>query len=116
MVITRGDIWWATLSAPTGSSPGYRRPVFIVQSNDFNRSQIATVIVAVITSNVRLAHAPGNVFIPRKMSKLPKESVINVSQLITLDKHCLTERVGTVPHSYIVQVETGLRLVLSLPS
>ncbi len=115
MVMTRGDIWWATLSAPTGASPGYRRPVFIIQSNDFNRSEIATVIVAVITSNVRLAHAPGNVFIPRKVSQLPKASVINISQLITLDKQCLTERVGTLPHAYIAQVEAGLRLVLLLP-
>ena len=115
MVITRGDIWWATLPAPTGYSPGYRRPVFIVQSNDFNRNRIATVIVSVITSNVQLVHAPGNVFLPRKISKLPQESVVNVSQLITLDKQYLTERVTTLPHSYVVQVETGLRLVLSLP-
>ena len=114
MVITRGDIWWATLSAPTGSSPGYRRPVLVIQSNDFNRSRISTIIAVVITSNTRLAQAPGNVLLPRKVSKLPKESVVNVSQLITLDKEFLTERVGTLPQHYVKQVEAGLRLVLSL--
>ena len=114
MVIIRGDIWWATLSAPTGSSPGYRRPVLVIQSNDFNRSRLSTILAVVITSNIRLAQAPGNVLLPRKVSKLPKESVVNVSQLITLDKQFLTERVGTLPQHYVRQVEDGLRLVLSL--
>ena len=114
MVIQRGDIWWASLAAPTGSSPGYRRPVLVVQSNDFNRSRIATIIAAVITSNPRLAHAPGNVVLPKKVSRLPHESVVNVSQLITLDKRFLTERVGTVPQRYLKQIDAGLRLVLSL--
>ena len=114
MVMARGDIWWATLSAPTGSSPGYRRPVLIVQANEFNRSQISTVIVAVITSNISLAQAPGNVFLPRKISKLAKESVVNVSQLLTLDKRFLTERISGLPHAYFQQVEAGLRVVLAL--
>lgn len=114
MVITRGEIWWTTLSAPAGSAPGYRRPVLVVQSNDFNRSRIATIIAVVITSNIRLAQAPGNVFLPRKISSLPKESVVNVSQLLTLDKQFLTERVGILPQSYLQQVDAGLRLVLSL--
>ncbi len=114
MVIARGEIWWATLSAPAGSSPGYRRPMLIVQANEFNRSQISTVIVAVITSNIRLAQAPGNVFLPRKISRLSKESVVNISQLLTLDKQCLTERVGSIPHAYLEQVDSGLRLALSL--
>ena len=114
MVIKRGEIWWAALVAPTGSSPGYRRPILIVQSNDFNRSRISTVIAVVITSNMRLAQAPGNVFLPRKISKLPRESVVNVSQLITLDKQFLTEKVGTLAQHYVKHVEAGLRLVLSL--
>lgn len=114
MVILRGDIWWATLSAPALSSPGYRRPVLVIQSDDFNRSQISTVIVAVITSNIRLAQAPGNVFLPRKISRLSKESVVNVSQILTLDKQFLTERVGSISHTYLQQVEEGLRLALAL--
>ena len=94
MVILRGEIWWATLPAPSASEPGYRRPLLIIQSDDFNRSRINTVIAAVITSNLRLSEAPGNVLLSKKDSKLPKKSVANVSQLITVDKSFLTEKVG----------------------
>jgi mRNA interferase MazF len=114
MVIQRGEIWWANLGIPAGSSPGYRRPVLVLQSNDFNRSRIATVIVAVITSNMRLAQAPGNVLLPKKASRLPHESVVNVSQVITLDKQFMTERVGAISLRYMKHVDEGLRLVLSL--
>lgn len=114
MVIQRGEIWWANLGTPTGSSPGYRRPVLILQSNDFNRSLIATVIAAVITSNMRLAQAPGNVTLPKKASRLPHESVVNVSQVVTLDKQFLAEKVGIISLRYMKQIEAGLRLVLSL--
>ncbi len=114
MVIQRGEIWWASLPEPTRSEPGYRRPVLVVQSDDFNRSRIATVIALVITSNTRLAQAPGNVFLPEKLTGLPKDSVANVSQIVTVDKSFLTERIGTLPPNVIEQIERGLRLVLHL--
>jgi mRNA interferase MazF len=110
----RGEIWWATLPDPVGSGPGYRRPVLVVQSDDFNRSRIATVIALVITSNVKLAEAPGNVFLPRKLTGLPQDSIANVSQVITLDKNLLTERVGALTPKLLEKVEAGLRLVLVL--
>ena len=108
----RGEIWWASLRAPHGSSPGLRRPVLVIQSNEFNRSQIKTVVVAVITSNLILANAPGNVRIPARASGLKKASVINVSQIITVDKSFLASCVGTVKSNYMREVEDGLRLVL----
>ncbi len=114
MVIRRGEIWWASLPAPRASESGYRRPIVVVQSDAFNRSRIQTVIAAVITSNTRLAAAPGNVSLTRKQGRLPKDSVINVSQLITLDRSFLTERVGRVPSKQITALENGLRLILSL--
>jgi mRNA interferase MazF len=114
VVIQRGELWWATLPEPTRSEPGYRRPVLVVQSDDFNRSRIATVIALVITSNTRLAQAPGNVFLPQKLTGLPKDSVANVSQVITVDKNLLTERIGLLPRNMIEQIESGLRLVLHL--
>jgi mRNA interferase MazF len=114
MVIQRGDIWWANLGMPEGSSPGYRRPVLILQSNDFNRSRIATVIAAVITSNLHLAQAPGNVTLSKKASRLPRESVVNVSQVITVDKQFLEEKVSTISFRVMKQVDAGLRLILSL--
>jgi mRNA interferase MazF len=114
VVIRRGEIWWASLRNPVGSEPGYRRPVLVVQSDDFNRSRIATVIAVVITSNIRLAEAPGNVFLPQKLAGLPKDSVLNVSQVVTIDKSCLTEKLGILSPGVIDQVEKGLRLVLRL--
>jgi len=114
VVVQRGEIWWACLPSPRGSGPGYRRPVVVVQSDAFNKSRIQTVIVAVITSNVFLARAPGNVVLPRRQSGLPKDSVVNVSQLITLDKSYLTERVGRLRSSQMQVLEDGLRLVLSI--
>jgi mRNA interferase MazF len=114
LVIQRGEIWWAALPEPVGSEPGFRRPVLIVQSNDFNRSRITTIIAVVITSNTKLAEAPGNVFLPQKAANLPKDSVANISQVITIDKSFLTERVGFLSSIYLHQVEAGLRLVLAL--
>jgi mRNA interferase MazF len=113
-VIQRGEIWWASLPEPMGSEPGYRRPVLVVQSDDFNRSRIATVVGVIITSNVRLTQAPGNVFLPKKLTSLPQDSVANVSQIVTIDKTFLTEKVGTLPSHILEQVEKGLRLVLRL--
>ena len=114
MVIQRGEVWWASLPDPVGSGPGYRRPVLVVQSDEFNHSRIATVIVLTITSNLRLAQAPGNVLLPRKATGLSKNSVVNVSQIVTLDKELLTERIGSLPARLVREVEDGLRMVLVL--
>jgi mRNA interferase MazF len=110
----RGDIWWATLPDPQGSAAGYRRPVVIVQANAFNISRIATIIVVAITSNLRLGTAPGNVLLSADESGLPRDSVINVSQVITLDKGMLDEQVGTVSRKTMEDIAQGLRLVLDL--
>ena len=110
----RGEVWWADLPEPTGSEPGYRRPVLVMQSDDFNRSRIGTTIVAAITSNVALVAAPGNVGLPRRNTGLPRDSVVNVSQLVTLDKRYLTERAGRLTDALLRQVEEGVRLVLNL--
>ncbi len=110
----RGEIWWASLPTPRGSEPGCRRPVLIVQSDGFNQSAIQTVIAATITSNLRLAAAPGNIVLRRRESRLSRDSVINVSQLVTLNKNFLVERVGRIPPLRVCEVEDGLRLVLSL--
>lgn len=110
----RGEIWWAQLPYPVASEPGYRRPVLIVQSDDFNRSQIRTVVSVVLTTNLRLAEAPGNVLISAEDSNLPRDSVANVSQTITLDKTFLEERVSRVSDRIMMAVEDGLRMVLAL--
>ncbi|MYG11195.1 MAG: type II toxin-antitoxin system PemK/MazF family toxin [Gammaproteobacteria bacterium] len=110
----RGEIWWANLPVPTGSEQGYRRPVLVVQSDDFNKSQIATVLVVAITSNQRLAAAPGNVPLPRRGTGLTRRSVVNVSQVVTLDRRFLTERSGRASSATMHQVDDGLRLVLQL--
>jgi len=112
--VRRGEVWWATLPEPTGSGPGYRRPVLIVQANEFNESRIQTVIVATMTSNLRLAEAPGNILCRTRETKLPRDSVINVSQLLTVDKSLLTERLAALPTGTLRKVEDGLRLVLNL--
>ncbi|MEA1923390.1 MAG: type II toxin-antitoxin system PemK/MazF family toxin [Pseudomonadota bacterium] len=110
----RGEIWWAEIPDPEGSSPGYRRPMLIVQANEFNKSKINTVIAAVITTNIRLADAPGNILLSRKKSKLPKDSVINISQIVTVDKSFLTEKITALSPELIVRVDEGMRLVLQL--
>ena len=110
----RGEVWWASLPAPAGSGPGYRRPVLVVQANAFNESRISTVVVAVITSNLRLAEAPGNVRLPRRSSGLGKASVVNVSQLMTLDRRFLSERLKALPSAAVERVDQGMRLALGL--
>lgn len=110
----RGEIWWAALGRPAGSEPGYRRPVVILQINEFNESPIQTVVVVTITSNMRLAQAPGNVPCRTRDTGLKKTSVVNVSQVATIDKKHLLERVGTLPGRLLAEVEEGLRLVLGL--
>ena len=114
MVVKRGEIWWADLPEPTGSEPGYRRPVLIIQADDFNRSQIATVIALAITSNTKLANAPGNVLLSKKQTGLSKTSVANISQAITIDKNFLTEKTGCLDSKTFKKIESGLRLILKL--
>ena len=111
----RGEIWWAYLPSPVGSGPGFRRPVLVIQANAFNSSKIATVIVAVITSNLALAEAPGNLRVSKSDSGLPQPSVVNVSQVITVDKSVLTTKVKALPASSMVAVDEGLKLVFALP-
>ena len=110
----RGEVWWAALGKPFGSAPGYRRPVLILQTNDFNDSPIRTVVVVAITSNLALAQAPGNVLCRRRDTGLSKNSVINVSEVATVDKRALLERAGILAESKLALVEDGLRLVLGL--
>lgn len=109
----RGEIWWAGLPSPRGSGPGYRRPVVIVQADSFNRSRIQTVVVATITSNMKIADSPGNVVLPKRHSKLKRDSVINVSQVITLDRSFLAERVTRLPLRLAQELDAGLRLILA---
>ena len=110
----RGEIWWASLDEPSGSSPGFRRPILIVQADAFNQSKINTVIGVIITSNLRLSSAPGNIRLSKKDSGLSKESVINVSQIITVDKEYLTDFVKKIRPAIMNEVEIGLKLVLDL--
>ena len=110
----RGEIRWADLPAPKGSGPGYRRPVVIVQADAFNRSRIETAVAMLVSSNLRLADAPGNVFLPRRMSGLPKDSVVNVSQVITLDKRYLSDKVRKLSTRQMETIDDGLRFILSL--
>ena len=110
----RGEIWWAMLRPPRGSQPGHRRPVLVVQGNEFNASKINTVVVITLTSNVALQAAPGNVLLSKRSTRLPKASVANVSQIMTLDKSFLTERIAKVDQSVMSEVDDGLRLVLSI--
>jgi mRNA interferase MazF len=114
MVIERGEIWWASLPEPTGSEPGYRRPVLVVQADAFNRSRVETVIAVVLTSYLRLVEAPGNVLVAAESSGLPKDSVANVSQVVTIDRAFLTERAGRLRGRTLEAVDEGLRLALDL--
>ena len=112
--IQRGEIWWADLPEPRRSEPGYRLPVLVVQTDSFNLSRIQTAIVAAITSNVELADAPGNVLLPAPSAGLPRDSVVNVSQLLTLDRGFLIEHAGMLPPRLQRSVDEGLRTVLQL--
>ncbi|KAA1245030.1 type II toxin-antitoxin system PemK/MazF family toxin [Mycobacterium simiae] len=111
MVMNRADIYWADLGPPSGSRPAKRRPVLVVQSDPYNASRLATVLAAVITSNTTLATMPGNVFLPATATGLPRDSVVNVTALVTLNKTDLTDRVGDVPPSLMHEVDRGLRRV-----
>ena len=113
-LVRRGEIWWASLPDPVGSGPGFRRPLLIVSANSFNASRINTVTAAVITSNLKLADAPGNVRLPARGTGLTTPSVVNVSQLITVDKSFLTKKIGRLMPRLLNTVDEGLRLALSL--
>ncbi len=110
----RGEIWWASLEGPRGSELGFRRPIVIISSDAFNDSAINTVLAAVITSNTRLADAPGNIRLSKCASKLSKESVINISQIITVDKTYLDERVSKLNQQFLGSLDEGLALVMGL--
>jgi mRNA interferase MazF len=112
--VRRGEVWWASLPDPDGSGPGYRRPVLIVSANEFNDSAIATVVIAALTSNLRLAGAPGNVRLRRGEGGAPKASIVNVSRLYTVDRSRLTARLGSIPGARLLNVDAGLRLALGL--
>ena len=111
-MIAQGEVWWADLAEPSGSAPGFRRPVVVVQGDAFNRSRIATVVCVALTSNLRWAEAPGNVLLTARTTGLPKDSVANTSQLVTLDRETLTERVGTLPAKKLELVLLGIDIVL----
>jgi mRNA interferase MazF len=114
VVIERGAIYWVELGNPLDSAPAKRRPVLVVQSDNFNKSKIATIVVAILTSNTKTAEFAGNVFVPASASGLSKDSVVNVSQLVTLDRSSLGDHVGKLPEYLAGDVDSGLRRVLSL--
>lgn len=110
--VLQGDVWWADLPEPTGSGPGLRRPVLVVQGDAFNRSRIATVVCVPLTSNLRWADAPGNVRLNARQTGLPRDSVANVSLVVALDRDLLTERTGRLPRRKLDQVLAGIDVVL----
>ncbi len=114
MVVQRGDLWWAGLGEPRGSGPGLRRPVLVVQADAFNRSRIGTIVVVSLTTNLKHAAAPGNVTRRPRGTGLRRPSVVNVSQVSTLDRQFLRTRIGSLPAFAMREVEDGIRLVLGL--
>jgi mRNA interferase MazF len=112
VVVAQGEIWWAELPAPTGSGPGFRRPVVVAQGDAINRSRIATVVCIPLTSNTKWADAPGNVLLSASSTGLPKESVANVSQVLTLDKTTLTLRIGKLSRARVELLLTGIDIIL----
>jgi mRNA interferase MazF len=112
VVISQGDVWWADLGEPAGSEPGFRRPVVVVQADSFNRSAVRTVVVVPLTSNLRWATAPGNVRLAARTTGLPRDSVANVSQIVTLDRSVLVERVGRLSPARLELVLAGIDTVL----
>lgn len=115
MVISQGDIWWADLPEPAGSGPGFRRPVVVVQGEAFNLSALQTVVCVTLTSNIRWADAPGNVLLSARATGLPRDSAANVSQIVTLDRATLTERVGRVSRSKLELLVSGIEIMLGRP-
>ena len=112
MVINQGDIYWVDLGEPSASEPGYRHPHVVVQNNIFNRSQLKTVVVCALTSNLKRAQAPGNVLLESGEGNLPKQSVVNVSQIYTVDKSQLDEYIGTLSSARVREIINGIKLVV----
>ena len=110
----RGEVWWASLPLPAGSGPGGRRPVLVVQSNPFNRSRIQTVLVVALSSSLGLADAPGNVLLAARESGLARDSVANVSQVLTVDRSLLTDRAHALRPALVNRIDAGLKLALGL--
>ena len=111
-MISQGDIWWADLGTPSGSAPGFRRPIVVVQGDPFNRSRVATVVCVPLTSNLRWAEAPGNVVLPARATRLSTDSVANVSQLVTLDRNVLEEHVVKLSRRRVEAILAGVDVVL----
>jgi mRNA interferase MazF len=112
--MVRGELWWADLGLPRGSAPALRRPVLIVSADRYNRSNLHTIIVAVLTSNVKLAALPGNVTVPADVADLEVDSIVNVTQIATIDRGTLQEPIAALPDWLMAQVDTGLGRVLAL--
>lgn len=112
MVISRGEVWWADIPPPSGSEAGFRRPVVVIQGDALNRSRLATVVCVPLTSNLKWADAPGNVLLAARSTRLPKDSVANVSQIVALDRAFLTERVGKLSAAKVESIVSGIDVVL----
>ena len=112
MVIKQGDVFWINLNEPLGSEPGYRHPCVVVQSNAFNRSRIKTVVICLLTSNLKRAESPGNILLSKGEANLPKSSVVNVSQIFTVDRSKLIEKIGTLSSERIHQIFDGIKLLI----
>ena len=113
MVINQGDIFWVDLGEPSGSEPAYRHPHLVIQNDVFNRSRLGTVVVCSLTSNLRRAESPGNVLLEEGEANLPKSSVINITQIFTVDKRDLTEKIGSLSRDRITQVLKGIELLIT---
>ncbi len=111
-MINQGDIFWIEFGEPSGSTPGYRHPHVVIQNNIFNRSRINTVVVCALTSNFKRAKAPGNVLLSKGEANLPKRSVVNISQIVTVDKSDLVEKIGTLSDRRIQEILNGIYLLL----
>lgn len=114
MVVQRGEVWWADLADPRSSEPGYRHPLLILQSEPFNRSRLPTAVGIVVSSNLRLLDAPGNVLLRAEESGLPRDSVANMTQFVTVDLEYLEARVGTISRRTLAKIEAGVRVLLDL--
>ena len=112
VTVAQGEIWWAILPDPVGSEPGGPRPIVVVQGNPMNWSRLATVVCVPLTSTLKWASAPGNILIPARISGLPEDSVANVSQIVTLDRGCLTEKTGALPRKYLALLLAGIDTML----
>ena len=111
MVINQGDVFWINLKEPTGSEPGYRHPHVVIQNNIFNRSRINTVVVCALTSNLKRSKAPGNVLLNKGEANLPKKSVINISQIFTVNKSLLSEKIGSLSKERFLQILEGIKIL-----